>query len=105
MANDFKSVTVPKDIEAEVRIFVEEAQQQARQTGAFRKEDVALIEPETRQFDSGTAIQVILYLSGIAFSTITKAWVEKYVTPVILKKLHRPSEKFETWLQQALKLK
>jgi hypothetical protein len=105
MAEEFKSVEVPKEIEAEVRIFVEKAQEHAAQTHAFEKADVDLVESEVKKFDGSTAIQPILYVSGIVFSSITKAWVDKYVTPVILEKLHRSSQKFEAWLQQTLKLK
>ena len=105
MTSDFESVPIPKEFEAEVRIFVEEVQEHATRSREFAKDDVAVIEPEVRQFDAGTAIQPILYVSAIVFSSITKAWVDKYITPVILKKLHRPSHKFEAWLEQTLKLK
>jgi hypothetical protein len=98
MPEGYQSVPVPPEIADEVRLFVERVQEHAGAESGFQKEDIALIEPEERQFDASILATPVLYISATVLASISKTWIETYVTPVIIERLHPPSEKFKKWL-------
>ena len=65
MARDSK-ILVPKSIELEVQVFIEEAQIAATQTGKFDKEDIKLIKPEYVQLSGVELLESFVFLcSGV----------------------------------------
>jgi hypothetical protein len=103
---DWQRLRVPDPIEPEVKILVEELQRQAGRDAPFAQQDVALIKSKTRQFDGGPLLETALFVaSAQVFSWITKAWFEKHVLPIVLERVREPSEQFQEWFRQLLRVR
>jgi hypothetical protein len=107
MAEDFKSIPVPPPIQAEVRILVEKLQEHAGDDFGFANDDIELLAPpQGKNFDVATSlVTVALLVPSTLLTSVSKAWLEKYVTPVIMERLHPPSEQFKQWLRHVFKVK
>lgn len=105
MPEGYQNVPVPLEIADEVRLFVESVQKHAGAESGFQKDDIELIESEEQQFDAGIITLPVLYISSAVLTSISKAWIEKYVTPVIMERLHAPSQQFKDWLGEVIGVK
>jgi hypothetical protein len=99
-----RKILVPKGIEEEVRVFVEEAQIAAAQTGTFDREDIELIEPDFVQL-SGTELldSFVVYMAAPAVANVSKAWFDKHVLPLVMKRLDKVSDSFWHWYNEKFK--
>jgi hypothetical protein len=106
MAEEFDSILVPEDIEPEVRILVEQLQEHTAERHGYDKSDIVLVKPDVEYFDTAAvAMSAALFIPTTVVASISKAWIDKYVTPVVIKRLNHSSQKFQKWLEQVLKVK
>jgi hypothetical protein len=100
---EWRTFQVPEAIEPEVNILVEQLKLAAGQDGPFEAVDVALTKSQVKEFDGGPLVETALFVASTPVVTwITKAWLEKYVLPVILERVRKPSEQFQEWLKRVL---
>jgi hypothetical protein len=97
MADDFRNIPVPPEIEADVMILIEKVHEAVDDGAHFSKDDITLIKPDARQFAGGEIPPAVLHASVTVLGWLAEAWVKKYVVPIILKS--RPSKQFERWLK------
>jgi hypothetical protein len=103
VARDCK-ILVPKGIEEEVKIFVEEVQIAAAQTGKFNEEDIELIEPEFVQLGGAELLDsFVVYIAAPVVANVSKAWFDKHVLPLIMKRLDKVSDAFWHWYNEKFK--
>lgn len=104
MTAQFRKILVPRDIEAEVDIFVREIQKATTETGKFHEDDIELIKPEFVQLGGAELLDsAVVYVAVPVIGWVTKAWFDTYVLPIILKQVGRPSEKFVHWFETSFK--
>ena len=101
MVDDFRKIRVPKDIEPEVAILVEQIKLAAAESRTFNKEDVEFIKPKAKQFGGPELHDAIVYVALPVLGWITKAWFEENVLPIILKRLKKPTKQFIHWLERS----
>jgi hypothetical protein len=104
MAQEFRKILVPKEIESEVDIFVHEIQKSAAETGEFKKDDIELIKPEFVQLGGAELLDAaVVYVATPVIGWVTKAWFDAYVLPVFMKRAKKPSQEFMHWLENTFK--
>lgn len=100
MAEDIHKFMVPLEIEAEVKILMDQVQEAASQNDKIRKEDITLQKPVGLEFSGGEEMAGVLIVSTTLLAWMTKAWFDKYVAPVLLARVHGPSKAFTSWLER-----
>jgi hypothetical protein len=94
---EFHKIAVPKDIEGEVAIFVEQVKKAAAESGEFAQDDIKLITPESAGFVGPDLDAAIVYVALPVGIWITKAWLDKWVIPIILEKTD--PHRFVRWVK------
>jgi hypothetical protein len=103
VARDCK-ILVPKDIENEVKIFVEATQAAAAQTKAFDADDIELIEPEFIQLSGVEIIETfVVYVASSVATDVSKEWFDSRVRPQLLTKIDRANAGFWNWYENKFK--
>lgn len=105
MERSLKNINVPLEFEDQVSILVEKLHEMAGDQSGFEVGDVELLRPDAEYFEPGTLVTPVLSMTTVVAAWITKAWFDKYVLPVIMERLKRPSEDFEKWFRQTLGVK
>jgi hypothetical protein len=97
-------VLVPREIEAEVDILVQEMRNAAEKTGNFQPGEVKLIRPQYVQA-TGTELLdgAVLYVAGHAVEWVVKPWFDEYVLPVVMERIKKPSKAFKHWFENTFK--
>ena len=97
MAKGFETFSVPPDLVREVDIAVQIMREAMAET-VPEQEQVVLIVPKARPFDTGALSQAILYLPLAAAAWFTHKWADEYLWPTLKERLDGPSRKAVEWL-------
>jgi hypothetical protein len=98
MVGDFRKIPVPKELESEVAILVEQLKKAAVETGEFKQDDVELIKPKSKQFGGPEVKDAIVYVALPVLGWVTKTWLDAVVKPIVERKLKRMSKEFVHWV-------
>jgi hypothetical protein len=103
VARDCK-ILVPKNIENEVKIFIEVAQMAATQTHEFNNDEIELIEPEFVQLGGAELLDTfVVYVASSVVADVSKEWFDTRVRPLLMKKVDKVSADFWSWYENKFK--